>query len=61
MGQRDDTQGLLLEVRFRDLLGDVERYIRGQEEHHAKFDFKTEFRGLLSENGIEWDEAYVWG
>lgn len=37
----------------------VQNYIRNQEEHHAKFDFKYEFESLLRANGIEIDE-YLW-
>ena len=38
----------------------VRRYIENQEEHHRKFSFKDEFRALLTENEVEWDEKYVW-
>jgi len=37
----------------------VQNYIRNQEEHHAKFDFKYEFENLLWANGLEIDE-YLW-
>jgi REP element-mobilizing transposase RayT len=37
----------------------VRNYIRNQEKHHKKFDFKTEFETLLSSNSIEID-GYVW-
>jgi REP element-mobilizing transposase RayT len=37
----------------------VRRYIRNQEQHHKKFDFKTEFETLLRSNGIEIDD-FVW-
>jgi REP element-mobilizing transposase RayT len=37
----------------------VRRYIKEQEQHHRKFDFKTEFETLLRSNGIEIDE-FVW-
>ena len=37
----------------------VRSYIRNQEQHHKKFDFKTEFETLLSNNGIPVDD-YVW-
>jgi len=37
----------------------VRRYIRNQEQHHKKFDFKTEYETLLSSNGIPIDD-YVW-
>jgi putative transposase len=35
-------------------------YIENQERHHARFDYKTEFRRLLERHGIEYDERYVW-
>ena len=35
-------------------------YIRNQEEHHRRFDFKAEFRKLLERYEIEFDERYVW-
>ena len=38
----------------------IVHYIRNQEEHHKTFSFQDEFRKLLSEHGIEWDEEYVW-
>lgn len=38
----------------------VSDYIRRQEEHHAKFDFQTEFRSLLQKHEIDYDERYVW-
>jgi putative transposase len=37
----------------------VSNYIKHQELHHKKFDFKTEFETLLRSNGIEIDE-FVW-
>jgi REP element-mobilizing transposase RayT len=38
----------------------VSEYIRNQKEHHRKHDFKDEFRGLLNNYDIEYDERYVW-
>jgi hypothetical protein len=38
----------------------VRRYIVNQEKNHRDRDFKNEFREMLSANGIEWDERYVW-
>ena len=38
----------------------VVEYVRNQEEHHRRFDFKEEFRRLLQRHGIEFDERYVW-
>ena len=37
----------------------VRNYIRNQEAHHKKFDFKQEFESLLKANNIEIDE-YIW-
>lgn len=37
----------------------VQRYIAGQEEHHAKHDFRDEFIGLLVKNGVDFDERYL--
>jgi putative transposase len=39
---------------------DVMRYIAGQKEHHAKQDFKDEFRALLKKYEVEYDERYIW-
>jgi putative transposase len=38
----------------------VQKYIRTQEEHHKKEDFKTEFRRFCKKNGVPVDERYVW-
>jgi REP element-mobilizing transposase RayT len=38
----------------------VREYIRGQEKHHGKEDFQTEFRRFCKKNGIPVDERYVW-
>jgi putative transposase len=35
-------------------------YIRNQKYHHAKQDFKGEFRGLLKKYLLDYDEKYVW-
>ena len=35
-------------------------YIKRQKEHHAKQDFKDEYRLLLKKYEIEFDERYVW-
>ena len=34
-------------------------YIKGQEEHHKKVMFYDEFKRLLIESGIEFDEKYL--
>jgi len=38
----------------------VIEYIQNQEEHHRKFDFKTEFISFLRKNEVEYDENYFW-
>jgi REP element-mobilizing transposase RayT len=37
------------------------RYIDNQEEHHKTRSFQDEYRALLKEYGVEFDEKYVWG
>ena len=37
----------------------VRKYIREQEKHHNKFDFKSEFESMLKVNGIALDD-FVW-
>ncbi|MGA7616947.1 MAG: IS200/IS605 family transposase [Thermoanaerobaculia bacterium] len=36
----------------------VRRYIRNQEDHHRQSTFEEEYRKLLTEAGIEFDERY---
>ena len=36
-------------------------YIRNQEDHHRKVDFRQEFIALLKRHGIAYDERYIWG
>ena len=38
----------------------VKKYIINQPQHHKEVDYKDEFRLFLKENGIEYDERYVW-
>ena len=38
----------------------LEKYIAGQADHHRKFSYQDEFRRLLNEHGIQFDERYVW-
>ena len=43
--------------------GDLERlriYIDNQEEHHKKFSFQDEYRRILQDYDVPFDEAYVW-
>jgi putative transposase len=44
----------------QSLIGQVTEYIQRQEEHHKKWDYKTEFIELLKRHQIEYDERYVW-
>ena len=38
----------------------VAEYIRNQQEHHKKIDFKQEYVLLLKKHGVEYDERYIW-
>jgi REP element-mobilizing transposase RayT len=38
----------------------VINYVKNQEEHHKAKSFKDEYVGLLNENGIEFEEKYLW-
>jgi REP element-mobilizing transposase RayT len=42
----------------QDINGLIE-YIKGQEEHHRRTSFAEEYRKLLEDHGIEFDERYV--
>jgi hypothetical protein len=42
----------------QDLDGIIE-YIKGQEEHHRRRTFAEEYRELLIEAGVEFDERYL--
>jgi len=37
----------------------IVNYILNQKEHHRKVSFEDEYRALLKENGIEWDERFI--
>ena len=34
-------------------------YIKNQEQHHKKFSFEDEYKALLEEHGIKFDEKYL--
>jgi putative transposase len=38
----------------------LEEYLNNQKEHHKTTSFEDEYRRILRENGIEWNEQYVW-
>ncbi len=39
----------------------VIKYIQNQREHHRTKTFQAEYLKFLHENGIEYDERYLWG
>ena len=38
----------------------VRQYIVGQEDHHRKKTFQDEYRSVLKEYGVNYDERYIW-
>ena len=38
----------------------IKNYITNQKSHHEKMDFQKEFRRLLDEHEIVYDERYMW-
>lgn len=44
----------------REQIEAVRAYIANQEAHHRKVSFQDEYRLLLEEQGVTWDERYVW-
>lgn len=40
-------------------LDNVRNYIIHQKEHHKKVSFEDEYKALLKENGIDWDEKFI--
>ena len=38
----------------------VKRYIESQHDHHKTISFQDEFRKILIEHNIDFDERYVW-
>jgi len=38
----------------------ISAYVNRQEEHHRVVSFQDEFRRLLEEHSVAWDERYVW-
>lgn len=41
-------------------LNELKIYIANQEEHHRRETFQDEFRRIMREYGVEWEERYVW-
>lgn len=42
------------------LVEPVSRYIENQEEHHRVKSFKDEYLQFLKEQGVKYDERYIW-
>ena len=38
----------------------IREYIARQDEYHRSETFQDEYRRLLRQHGLEWDERYVW-
>jgi len=38
----------------------LQQYVANQKEHHRKWSFKDELIYMLEENGVEYDERYLW-
>jgi REP element-mobilizing transposase RayT len=38
----------------------VIKYIKNQHEHHTKKNFQSEYREILKEHQVEYDERFVW-
>lgn len=43
----------------KDALPNLIRYIENQETHHHQDSFESEYRRLLDEHGVEYDERYI--
>lgn len=55
-GWQDGYGAFTYSIREKDLLIN---YIKNQKEHHRSESFYDEFKRLLIENGIEFDEKYL--
>ncbi len=38
----------------------VDQYIRNQSTHHTEINFQDELRKLLKENGVDYNEQFIW-
>ena len=41
-------------------LGTLRKYFENQNEHHRIVNFEEEYKALLKEHGIDYDERYIW-
>lgn len=55
-GWQDAYGAFTYSVREKDM---IINYIKNQKEHHKKESFYDEYKRLLIENGIEFDEKYL--
>jgi putative transposase len=55
-GWQDGYGAFTYSVKEKDI---IINYIKNQKEHHRKENFYDEFKRLLQENGIEFDEKYL--
>ena len=55
-GWQDGYGAFTYSIRERDM---IINYIKNQKEHHKAENFYDEFKRLLIENGIEFDEKYL--
>ena len=55
-GWQDGYGAFTYSINERDIIID---YVKNQKEHHKSESFYDEFKRLLRENGIEFDEKYL--
>ncbi len=55
-GWQEGYGGFTYNFRDRDM---IIEYVKNQKEHHKKESSYDEFKRLLSENGIAFDEKYL--
>ncbi len=55
-GWQDGYGAFTYNIRERDM---IINYVKKQKEHHRKESFYDEYKRLLIENGVEFDEKYL--
>jgi REP element-mobilizing transposase RayT len=56
IGWQDGYGAFTYNIRERDM---IINYVKNQKEHHKKETYYNEYKRLLIENGIEFDEKYL--
>jgi putative transposase len=56
IGWQDGYGAFTYNIRERDM---IINYVKNQKEHHKKETYDDEYKRLLIENGIEFDEKYL--